>query len=81
MAIYTHGWESDPRRDGCDSCTDLRAEVDRLTNASRAAESTYMMMADNLNRQDDEIDRQAKEIEYLKAEIEDYKDSIERKMP
>ena len=30
MAIYTHGGESDPRRDGCDSCTDLRAEVDRL---------------------------------------------------
>jgi len=27
MAIYTHGWESDPRRDGCDSCQDLRNEL------------------------------------------------------
>jgi len=54
----------------------LLAEVDRLTKNSRAAESTYMMMADNLNRQDDEIDRltaanerQAGEIERLRAAL------------
>jgi len=29
MSIYTHGWESDPRRDGCDSCQDLRNEAER----------------------------------------------------
>ena len=29
MSIYTHGWESDPRRDGCDSCLDLRNEAER----------------------------------------------------
>jgi len=35
MSIYTHGDEIDPRRDGCDSCTDLRAEVDRLLAANQ----------------------------------------------
>ena len=39
MSIYTHGDEIDPRRDGCDSCTDLRAELERqsaLLHDSRA---------------------------------------------
>ena len=39
MNIYTHGDEIDPRRDGCDSCTDLRAELERqsaLLHDSRA---------------------------------------------
>ena len=60
-------WICDADRDR----RDLLAEVDSLTIASRAAESTYMTMADNLNRQDDEIDRLTTENERYRAFIKE----------
>jgi len=46
MSIYTHGGESDPRRDGCDSCQDLRAEVDRLTAENERLKAALIKIRD-----------------------------------
>ena len=44
MAIYTHGWESDPRRDGCDSCQDLRNEIDGWRRSFKELSARYLVL-------------------------------------
>ena len=74
MSIYTHGDEIDPRRDGCDSCTDLRAEVDRLTAENEELNGLVGVnprtLEHEINRLTAENERQAREIERLKTVAE-----------
>ena len=72
MSIYTHGWESDPRRDGCDSCQDLRNELAELRKEAERAERLQRSLHDRA----DDIDALEEEVSRLKIDEEVWRRSF-----
>ena len=74
MSIYTHGGESDPRRDGCDSCQDLRNEVKWqstiIADLRVKAERSYRLR-DALSARTDEVEALSDEIDGWRRSFND----------